>query len=72
MIYALAANGVANIFNGFSNFPASFAEAFFDFAAGVISLALGLEFIVVDSSADAFFGFTLDLIPFSFHFVSIR
>jgi hypothetical protein len=69
---ALAAYRVANVLDCFSNFPSGFAEAFFNFAPCMFCLTLGGEIVVVDSSADAFFCFTFDLIPFSFNFIPIR
>jgi hypothetical protein len=69
---ALAAYGVANVFDCFTNFPAGFAEAFFYIATSVFGSTLSLEFIVVDGSADSFLSFAFCLIEFSLYFVSIR
>jgi len=66
-----AAYRVANVFDCFSNFPATLAEAFLNIAAGIICSTLGLEFIVVDRPAKTFFGSAFYLIEFSFYLISI-
>jgi hypothetical protein len=68
----LAAYSVADVFDCFADFPAGFAEAFFHVAGCVISTALSFEVAVIENFPSSFFDFTFGLIPFAFHFVSIR
>jgi len=63
---------VANVFDRFANLPSCFAEAFLHLTTSIICLALCLEIVVVERSANSLFGFAFSLIPFSFNFISIR
>ena len=65
------ANGVADIFDRFADFPAGLAETFFCFAACIVSAAFIGQFPIVKRSADSFLGFAFSLIQFAFNFIPI-
>jgi hypothetical protein len=68
----LVANGVADVFDCFADFPAGLAKAFLDFTARTIGTTFIREVFIVDSSADSLFRCAFSLIQFAFNFVSVR
>jgi len=67
----LATDRVANVFDCFSNFSSSLAEAFLNISSGIFSSTFGLEIAIVESPADTFFCFALHLIEFAFNFIPV-
>jgi len=70
--FSLVTYLVTHVLDCFANFPSGLAEAFFYLAACVVGSTFGLEFVIINNSADSLFSLAFGLIQFSFQFVPIR
>jgi hypothetical protein len=70
-LFLLVLNGIADVFDGFSDFAPGRAEAFPNVAASAVCLSLSLHLAVVYGATDVLFDSALRLIEFSFHLILI-
>jgi hypothetical protein len=69
--FLLVADGIAYVFDGFSDFAPGRAEAFLNIAARAVCLSFSLHLAVVYGATDVLFDSALRLVKFSLHLILI-